>query len=173
MKDILKAFGRYNQGVNGTLLGLLETLGREKLMMETKAYYPSVFETLLHIFIADLNWLRRYKDVFTESTALRKSGLLLLEEKGLRKELESDYSKLFRYRREADELINQFLSELDESKLDTMIRYKNYRGVEIEKESWKTLFHWLNHQTHHRGQISVLLDMMGVENDYSSMMAQI
>ncbi len=33
--------------------------------------------------------------------------------------------------------------------------------------------HLFNHQTHHRGQISVLLDQLGVENDYSNLISKV
>jgi uncharacterized damage-inducible protein DinB len=173
MKTIFQAFAKYNGGVNQSVLELLKPLKKEQIMMETKAYYPSIFETLLHNMIADLNWLKRYRDVFKENKALSNSKLVSLEEKSLRKEFESDYTKLYQYRKQADDVIIQFVNEMDESKLNSVIKYKNYKGEDVEKELWKTLLHWFNHQTHHRGQISVLLDLLGIDHDYSSMMTRI
>ena len=173
MKTIFQAFAKYNGSVNQSVLELLKPLKKEQIMMETKAYYPSIFETLLHNMIADLNWLKRYRDVFKENKALSNSKLVSLEEKSLRKEFESDYTKLYQYRKQADDVIIQFVNEMDESKLNSVIKYKNYKGEDVEKELWKTLLHWFNHQTHHRGQISVLLDLLGIDHDYSSMMTRI
>jgi len=172
MKTIFQAFARYNGSVNGSILELVEPLTKEQIMMETKAYYPSIFETLLHNFIADLNWLKRYRDTFKENKGL-DSNLVSMDDKSLRREFESDYRKFFQYRRQMDDVIIQFVNELDESKLDSVIRYKNYKGEVIEKEIWKTLLHLFNHQTHHRGQVSVLLDMVGVDHDFSSMATRI
>ena len=173
MKTIFQAFAKYNGSVNQSVLELLKPLKKEQIMMETKAYYPSIFETLLHNMIADLNWLKRYRDVFKESKALSNTRLVFLEEKSLRKEFESDYTKLYQYRKQADDVIVQFVNEMDESKLNSVIKYKNYKGEDVEKELWKTLLHWFNHQTHHRGQISVLLDLLGIDHDYSSMVTRI
>jgi len=53
----------------------------------------------------------------------------------------------------------RFVDELEGSKLSSVIKYKNYKGEDQEQELWKTLLHWFNHQTHHRGQVSVLLDI--------------
>ena len=53
------------------------------------------------------------------------------------------------------------------------MKYKNYKGEDIKKEVWKTLLHWFNHQTDHRGQISVLLDMIEIDHDYSSVVTRI
>ena len=173
MKNIFQGFARYNRSVNQSLLELLQPLRKEQIMMETKAYYPSIFETLLHILISDLIWLKRYKGIFESNEALGRSKLLILEEKGLREEFKSDYTKLFQYRKQVDDLITQFVNELNEYQMNSAIRYKNYKGEEVEKELWKPLLHWFNHQTHHRGQISALLDMVGVDHDFSSMVTRI
>ena len=173
MKDIFQALSKYNGSVNQSIAELLVPLKKEQIMMETKAYYPSIFETMLHNFISDLNWLKRYREIFKESKGLSNCKLLSLEEESLRKEMESDYKKFFQYRREADEVIAQFVNGLDENKLRSVIKYKNYKGEDVEKELWKALLHWFNHQTHHRGQVSVLLDMVGVDHDFSSLLPRI
>ncbi len=173
MKKIFQAMAKYNGGVNQSIIELLEPLKKEQIMMETKAYFPSIFATLMHIFGTDITWLRRYRGVFNDNNSLSSCKLISLEEKGLRKEFESDYTKLFQYRKELDGVIILFANGMDESKLSSVMKYKNYKGEEIEKEVWKTLLHWFNHQTHHRGQISVLLDMIGIDHDYSSVVTRI
>jgi len=173
MKTLFLAFATYNRSVNLSILELVEPLKKEQVMMKTKAYYPSIFETLLHILTADLNWLRRYREVFKGTQALDGSRLLLLEEKGLRKAFEDDHAKLFQMRREVDDLVIRFVDEIDAGRLNSIVRYKNYKGEDVEKEAWKTLLHWFNHQTHHRGQVSVLLDLVGVDHDFSSLVSRI
>jgi uncharacterized damage-inducible protein DinB len=172
MKNVFQAFAKYNGSVNQSIIELLKPLDKEKIMMKTKAYYPSIFETLIHNLFADLNWLKRYGGVFRESKALNHR-ITSSDQKALRQELESDPTKLFQYRKEADEVIVRFVDELEGSKLNSVIRYKNYKGEDQEQELWKTLLHWFNHQTHHRGQVSVLLDMVGVDHDYSSLLTRI
>jgi len=70
-------------------------------------------------------------------------------------------------------MIVPFINELAENQLHSTIKYKNYKGENIEKELWKTLLHWFNHQTHHRGQVSVLLDLLGIDHDYSGLVSRI
>ncbi len=173
MKTVFQALAKYNGSVNQSVLELIEPLKRDQVMMKTKAFYPSIFETMLHILVADLNWLRRYREMFKENKAFGNANLLSLEEKSLRAEFESDYRKLFQYRREVDGVIIQFVNELGENQMNSTIRYKSYKGEVMEKELWKTLLHWLNHQTHHRGQVSVLLDLLGVDHDYSGLVSRI
>jgi uncharacterized damage-inducible protein DinB len=173
MKTQFQAFARYNSSVNQSVLELVTPLNKDQIMMKTKAYYPSIFETLLHILITDLLWLKRYRDTFKENKILKGSPLLSLEEKGLRMEFESDYTRFFQYRRQVDQLISRFVDDLDETHLNLILKYTNYKGEYNEKEMWKTMLHWFNHQTHHRGQVSVLLDLVGVDHDFSTMIARI
>ena len=173
MKTLFQGFARYNSSVNQSVLELITPLKKDEIMKETKAYYPSIFATMLHILITDLNWLRRYRDALKENRALNSSGLLSLEEKDLKKEFESDYTKLFQYRKAVDELILQFVQDLDANRLGSILKYRNFKGEETQKELWKTILHWFNHQTHHRGQISVLLDLLGVDHDFSTLVARI
>jgi len=172
MKNVFQAFARYNGSVNQSIIELLKPLTREQITMKTKAYYPSILETMIHNLFADLNWLKRYGGVFRESKAL-SHRIASSDQKALRQEFESDHTRFFQYRREADEVIVRFIDELEGSILSSVIKYKNYKGEDQEQDLWKTLLHWFNHQTHHRGQVSVLLDLVGVDHDYSSLLTRI
>jgi len=173
MKTIFQALAKYNSSVDQSVIEILSPLSEEKIMTKTKAFFPSIYETSFHIFFSDLFWLKRFRDVFKESNALTGSKLMALDGKSLRKEIEADYTKLFEYRKQIDKVILQFIEELDENKLKSVFKYKNFKGEDMEGTLWKILLQWFNHQTHHRGQISVLLDMLGVTNDYSSMLGRI
>ena len=140
MKTQFQALARYNGSVNQSIIELLNPLEKEKVLMKTKAYYPSIFETLLHNFFGDLNWLKRLGGVFKESKAL-SNRMVSSDQKALRQEFEADYTKFFQYRKEADTVIVQFVNELDEAKLNSVIKYKNYKGEDQEQELWKPLLH--------------------------------
>lgn len=172
MKPIFQAFAKYNQSVNLSILELVEPLTQEKVMAKTKAFFPSIFETMNHNLMSDLYWLKRFGDGFKESMALT-NAVVALDFRGLRTELEADYKKLFHYRIQVDEVIRQLIEEWDENTLNSVFKYKTFKGEEMEGILWKILLQWFNHQTHHRGQISVLLDMVDVKNDYSSMVNRI
>ena len=53
------------------------------------------------------------------------------------------------YRKQVDGVMNRFVDDLDETQLNSILKYKNYKGEYTEKELWKTMLHWFNHQTHH------------------------
>jgi uncharacterized damage-inducible protein DinB len=168
MKTIFQTFAKYNQSVNLSILELVEPLPEEILMVKTKAFYPSLFETMFHNLLSDLFWLNRFREAFKECKALTNQ-VVSLDFSGLRTEVEGDYKKMFSYRKQLDEIILQLMGELDENAISSTFKYKTFRGKDMENILWKILLQWFNHQTHHRGQISVLLDMVDVKNDYSSM----
>jgi uncharacterized damage-inducible protein DinB len=173
MKTIFQALAKYNQSVNQSILELVEPLAEEQIMMKTKAFFPSIFETMFHCLMSDIFWFTRFKDVFKESKALAGSELVSLDLRGLRKEYDPDYKKLFQHRKQADETIRQLIEEIAGDRFGSVVKYKNFKGEEVEGLLWKILLQWFNHQTHHRGQISVFLDMIDVKNDYSSMLNRI
>jgi uncharacterized damage-inducible protein DinB len=173
MKKAFQSFALYNRSVNLSVLELVEPLPKDKIMFETKAFYPTIFATLLHIFVADILWLRRYRDFLKENKILKDCKFLQTDEKMMQEELKADYKKYFEYRKELDEAIVQFVDSLTAGEIDSVIKYKDYMGRDIEKELWKTLLHWFNHQTHHRGQVSVLLDLIGVNHDYSGLVNRV
>jgi uncharacterized damage-inducible protein DinB len=95
------------------------------------------------------------------------------DETKVREELKRNYKKLFEYRETLDEEIDNFVKELKDDDYKKVLRYKNYKGEDTEKELWKVLMQMFNHGTHHRGQISGLLDMLGIDNDFSTLFPRI
>jgi uncharacterized damage-inducible protein DinB len=69
--------------------------------------------------------------------------------------------------RRVDELYLRFTRELAETDLSKKVRYKTIKGDDMEKTYWKTIFHVLNHATHHRGEISAMLDILKISNDFA------
>ena len=173
MKNIFQALALYNKSVNETLMGLLKGLSKDQIMMETKAFFHSIYETFVHTVTTDLIWLRRYEKIYPDIKCLKSNELLSLDDVSMRKEFGKDYRAAFEIRKRADALIEEFIHEINEQNFIRAIQYKNYKGEHVEKILWQALLHWFNHQTHHRGNISVMLDFLGVDNDFSSLITRV
>lgn len=173
MKEILTAFAAYNKKVNEDLIAILEKLPEEKLRRNTGIYYSSVFGTLLHIFSSDLAWLKRYQSYFTGIKSFESGAFLSIDVKSLSNPGDIGRADFFRFRKEMDKAVVSFIEELDDAKLKEVFQYKNYKGETVEKELWKTLIQMFNHETHHRGAISASLDIMKIDNDYSTLLIRI
>jgi len=173
MKTIYTALARYNRSVNESVREILTGLSKDQLFSETKAYYRSIYDTCIHLLQSDIFWLMRYKAVYPDNDHLKNNKLLLMNVENIRSEFESDYKKIFETQKNIDILIEQFIGDCTDENYAHAFKYTNYKGVTTERILWQTLLHWFNHQTHHRGQISVFLDMMGINNDYSSLLPRI
>jgi uncharacterized damage-inducible protein DinB len=66
-----------------------------------------------------------------------------------------------------DNIFIEFINEITVDDLNREVKGKNRKGMEIEKKVKIILMHLFNHETHHRGMISLYLEFIGKENDYS------
>ena len=168
MKQTLAILASYSKGVNNKVIGLFEGIPEERLKQDMNAYYKSILGTFVHMTMADLNWFIRWNNLFPASVFTR-SELLQTPVADWQEKLERNYRELFTVRRSADELFLEFVRELTEEDLNKVINYTDRRGNALSNKLGNILLHLFNHQTHHRGAISTLLDIQGIDNDYSGL----
>jgi uncharacterized damage-inducible protein DinB len=82
-----------------------------------------------------------------------------------------DTEQYLQSRVELDEIIEQFANELTAEDLTKRLKYKDPHGNEHDNPFGGMILHMFNHETHHRGMISVYLEQLGIENDYSNLSA--
>ena len=173
MKTVFQAYARYNKNVNQDMIKIVKTVSQKKLAQRFKTYFPTIYDLLFHILFSDINWIKRFNTKFGSYDSLQMTKVGSYDEMKLREKLKGDYKKLFELRATVDEEIETFVKELKDDDYTKVLKYKNYKGEDTEKEMWKVLMQMFNHQTHHRGQISDLLDMLGIDNDYSTIFSRI
>ncbi|HUV07668.1 MAG TPA: DinB family protein, partial [Spirochaetia bacterium] len=91
--------------------------------------------------------------------------------KGFNVLLFKDLLELQNRREQVDRVFSDFSEELTDPILENEFVYTNTSGEEFRRVFWQVLLHVFNHQTHHRGQISQILDSHGVEHDFSNLNA--
>ncbi len=165
MKKILKMFTFYNKSANEKLIQILVGLTADQIKKDLNGFYHSILGTFQHILKTDIMWLKRLRKSFPAIACLSEDNI-----PDLKTVENEDYKELFPVRRKLDEIFESFSGEIQEKDLESVISYANMKGDKIEKELWLCLIHLFNHQTHHRGQIAVMLDMIGVQNDYSGIL---
>ncbi len=165
MKAILAALAVYNQGANRALCETIAKVDEDTLKSDCGTYYHSVFSTIQHYLSYEVSWLKRYR-TFGTHAALTTSILdpelddILSRTKNNFKETQSVLLAI-------DAVFVNLVNELTDSDLDRLVKYTNPRGEEFEKKYWTTIVHVLNHSTHHRGEISAMLDILKISNDYA------
>ena len=158
----------YNQATNVQMDLLLSKLDASQWKQGFGGYFKSIKEVCNHIYIADFFWLKRFSKLcsfhYIESPLFNqvlKFGTNPLEEL-------PDY---LQKRVEFDKVIIQFTNELVQDDLAMTLSYSDSKGVRHTRNAGGCILHMFNHQTHHRGMISVYLDSLQIDNDYSNLLA--
>ena len=80
-----------------------------------------------------------------------------------------DMGEYLAKRPELDSRMIAFAAEITDADLAGTLKYTDSHGKAYERNFGGCMMQSLNHGTHHRGGISVYLDMLGRENDFSSL----
>ena len=166
-KKTIALFAEYNQTANEEMNDIIKTLTPAEWDKELGGYFNSVHGLCSHLYICDFNWLMRYSKfrsfaVFSERFFTR--GMYPFHDI-----IFNDINEYLSKRPELDEWIIRFVSELDDSELDGMLTYTDSSGVDYTWFFGGLIMHSLNHDTFHRGMLSLYLEMLGKENDFGSL----
>jgi uncharacterized damage-inducible protein DinB len=165
--DTFTLLARYNRGVNEKMGDILRSLSDEDWNREFKGFFPSIRSVCSHIYICDFVWLKRFG-------GLREFGTLkaaLFGEKiGFGDLLFPGREAYFSARPVLDEKIAAFMAEVTDADIPRMLKYSDSHGTVMERPFGHVLLQIFNHQTHHRGMISLYLEFLGRENDFSGVM---
>ncbi len=151
------------------MMAVLDGLTPEQMSQDLGSFYKSIIGMLNHMLRSDIGYLRRWAGFFEELSEIASS---LPEMRTLSyEELEWEtYDNWKPVRTMVDDLIKQAVDLITEDHINERVSYIGWRGEEVNKDMYHLMMHLFNHQTHHRGGIAVLLDILGVENDFSGMM---
>jgi uncharacterized damage-inducible protein DinB len=152
---------RYNQRMNEQLLTCCLALPKVSLEKETHSFFPNIISYWNHLIFGDVILLGR----------LAANGVahLSVEDMALFPTPESPQdiyyhtlSDLAPIRRQLDQLIIRFCTQLTEDDCNQFITYTSTEGEAITKAVADVTQHIFNHQTHHRGQLTCVLSQCGV-----------
>ena len=159
----------YNQAANEKMNAVIKTLTHEEWDRDLGGFFKSVHALCSHLYVCDYILLKqRYfgardfklaKDSFFAPDYTHKDTLFPTME------------EYFSERPPLDKKILEFSEELTDEDFSRITRFKDSKGNPKEKELGGTILHGFNHGTHHRGMISVYLEILGKKNDFSSLYA--
>lgn len=150
--DVLEWFrrvARYNQTANERLYRACGDLPDSEYRRARPVSFGSVHALLNHILLGDRIWMARFEGGGAITPPL--DTVLYLE-----------FPELRAARVREDERIVAFFDRASDEFLSRPLRYANSKGVGYADNAAIAAGHFFNHQTHHRGQIHVLLAESGV-----------
>ena len=166
-KEVIMLLANYNKSVNETMNGFIKTLSQAEWGKSLGGYFPSVRSLCSHLYVADFNWLKRFGTI-RQFPAL-KDPFFDRDFYSYKETLFPEMGEYLSKRPELDRRIIAFAEELKSDDMGITLKYTDSSGNHVAKNFGGCLLHFLNHETHHRGMISLYLEMLGRENDFSSL----
>ena len=163
-KKNFELMARYNKKVNAEMNEIIKTLTEEEWNKQFAGYYKSIHELCSHIFAGDqwslskLNTTGEYKSLSDKGPNMKYDFDKLLFE---------SIDEYVSRREEMDNILVDFVTEISGEDLDKSWKYVTSKGIENFYTVRTGLTHLSHHQTHHRGMISLYLEFLGKENDFS------
>ena len=162
LKNHFELLAEYNRWMNTSLFSALSGLEPREVAKDRGAFFGSILGTLNHILVGDIIWLKRFTGHPANFKALRD-----LDERALPASLSeiihADIVLLKAARETMDSVIIHFIEEAQEEDFTYNLAYTNTKGKTYKKQFGHLVQHLFNHQTHHRGQASTLLNQQGID----------
>jgi uncharacterized damage-inducible protein DinB len=143
-----RMLARYNTVVNDRIYATCHGLTDEEYRKERAGSFRSIHRTLNHLLLGDRIWIAR----FTGGGVTPALDTVLYD----------DLPALQAAREAEDRRIENFIAGLTGAFLARELRYLNNAGLPFSDPAPVALAHFFNHQTHHRGQVHVMLAEAGV-----------
>ncbi|MFX1457082.1 MAG: DinB family protein [Promethearchaeota archaeon] len=172
IKDVFVTLAKYNAMANKDAVKVLEGLESSKLTEDLGSYFGSILGLLNHQLASDIGWLKMLGENVSELDFI----LPLLEEfeierlppKEIHWKTLSEYNSV---RIKVDEVLERMVTTLSPEQYLTEFTIEGRRG-KFTTIVWRNLLLLFNHHIHHRGGVSLLLDQLGIENNFSSLLAR-
>ena len=168
MKEILLSFAKYNEEANKTIAGILGKLSNDDREKDRKSYYKSLSGLYRHNVGGTVFFLSVFASAVHENKEAQKAleGLAKYED-FTGKLSETQWKKVLSFSKIADKALVDFISALKEEEFSAPVKIEWYKGKPPSVPLWFMLQQHAAHNTHHRGQISQILDSLKIDNDYS------
>jgi uncharacterized damage-inducible protein DinB len=149
MKRHFEMMASYNRWANRTIYGAVAGLSEDEFNRDTGAFFRSAMGTLNHILVGDRIWLKRFTGEGEAPSTLDTILFPAFEALRLAREAE-------------DDRILAWVKSLNDKALAGRFTYMTATDMRtISQRLAPALAHFFNHQTHHRGQVHMILTTLG------------
>lgn len=166
----LKLLAEYNRKTNSEMNTIIQKLEPSQWNQEFKGYFSSIKSLCNHIYLGDFNWLKRFSKLRTFSYSKKALFNQDLQFVALVFERIDEYSV---QREILDHHLIELVNEIRLEDLDQYLDYLDSHGKVNKRLFGGLVLHCFNHQTHHRGMISIYLDTLGISNDFSNLASMV
>jgi uncharacterized damage-inducible protein DinB len=161
MKDILLLYSEYNHAIDAELASLMEQIAFSELHAHRNTYHGSIYSLFYHLLSGSWSYLNAIYNLLHRK---KEEIPPLPSDDGTVST--KDLSKLLR---RLDELLIKLIRDLTEE--DLYLGRKKltiYNGRIVDMKVWQFFLQHITHQIHHQGQISLILDQLGIEHEFGN-----
>lgn len=165
-KDSSLHRAEYNAEANGTMFEILSSLTGKARRRERGSYFGSIWGILDHLVTAEYIWLNRFKPLMPEAALFKDSGFTP-ENLSWYDELCSSFDELRQKSAYISGKLVEWIKEYPEGDYGNPFQYQDSSGAMRDAVAGKAFDYLFVHQLHHRGQISQILDEIGLPNNFA------
>lgn len=148
MKELLQQYAAYNIWANKLLFERISKLGEEEISKEIASSFPSLYKTVLHMWLAEDAWYQRVK--LTENIVLPAENFT------------GNFAELCNNLGKQSQVWKDWVDAATENQLSHVFAY--IRNKEQQKMPvYQMLLHLFNHATYHRGQLVTMLRQLNAD----------
>jgi uncharacterized damage-inducible protein DinB len=147
MKQILGQYASYNHWANHLITQGIMNLPDEKHLQEVPGSFPSLYQTIMHMWDAESIWWQRMK----------LHERLLIPSAAFKPTMQEAVNGLLSQSAQWEEWIYRS----NEMQLTHTFAYQNSRREQFKQPIAEMLMHVFNHGTYHRGQLVAMLRALG------------
>jgi uncharacterized damage-inducible protein DinB len=129
------------------ILAAASALTPEEYTRDLGSSFPSVRDTLVHLYSAEWNWYQRWHGT-SPSTMLDPADY-------------PDLASLQAAWTGHEARMRAYLAALDDAGVRQVIDYRALQGQPCRSAIWEMVHHVVNHGTYHRGQVQTMLRQLG------------
>jgi len=154
----------YNKITNEFMNDLIKDLSEDSWNKEFNGFFKSIHELCSHIYICDFNWLKRFKKLENFSVL---NNSIFERNYSFNETIFNNINEYIVSRKELDKIIIDFINELTKEDLEKILKFTDSKGTYIERKMETLIIHVFTHQIHHRGMVSLYLELLGIDNGFS------
>lgn len=168
MKEILLLMARYNREADLKMMECFRKAGEAGLKKDLGLYYKSIWGTFEHMLGGYISMFGAVFRKYCKDPDVFKDHVFTLGSwGGLKSEADKDLNALIETSGRLNNVIISMVQEMEDlTKIETL----EFPGVKFEKPRYQLVMGMFIHGTHHRGQIAAGLDILGIDNDFSSLL---
>jgi uncharacterized damage-inducible protein DinB len=137
----------YHYWARDRLLDAIEPLTPEQLTHDLGSSFPSIRETVVHIYAAECAWHSRWQG---------QSPTALMTSDGF-----PDVAAVRRAWTAHEATMRAFVGQLGEEGIAKVFEFTLLSGAAGSSPFWQMLQHIVNHASYHRGQVTTMLRQLG------------